>query len=119
MYKRNIAEVRKGRKPGILSHILLQKGDHPGTEVAVAWVEVEPGAVQNPHCHAPAQVYLIIAGVGRVLVDDEEQDVQEGDLVYVPPNAMHGVRNTGTKFLTYVSVATPSSDLLCYYPDLD
>lgn len=44
-------------------------------------------------------------------VDDEEQRVSRGDLVYVPPHSEHKIRNTGDDVLQYISAATPAFDM--------
>jgi mannose-6-phosphate isomerase-like protein (cupin superfamily) len=41
-------------------------------------------------------------------VGEEERDVQEGHMVFIPPNTEHGIVNTGEGTLTYVSAATPA-----------
>ena len=41
MYKLNKSEVPKRQRDGLLSHILLQQGDVPNTQLSVTWVEVE------------------------------------------------------------------------------
>jgi mannose-6-phosphate isomerase-like protein (cupin superfamily) len=93
---------------GLVAHILLDKGDAPGGELSVTWVEVEPGAMQKPHSHGPQQVYVITRGQGRMKVGEDERDVREGQMVFIPPNAEHGIVNTGEGTLTYVSAATPA-----------
>ncbi len=58
---------------------------------------------------------MIIAGTGRMRVADEERDVSAGDLVFVPPRALHGIVNSGAGTLTYVSCATPTFSLTDFY----
>jgi len=102
-------------RAGLRSRILLQAGDTPDAELAVTWVDVQPGSGQRPHSHNPQQVYVIIAGTGRMRVADEERDVSAGDLVFVPPRALHGIVNSGAGTLTYVSCATPTFSLTDFY----
>ena len=66
MHKRSISSVPKRVRPGLVSHILLQSGDTPTDNLAVTWVEVESGARQQPHSHAPEQTYVIVRGRGRM-----------------------------------------------------
>lgn len=100
------AVVREG--DGLLSRALLQEGDLAETALTVTWVEVRPGACQAQHNHAPQQVYVVVTGEGRMGVGDEERDVRRGDLVFVPPGVRHGITNTGSDTLIYVSAATPA-----------
>jgi oxalate decarboxylase/phosphoglucose isomerase-like protein (cupin superfamily) len=41
--------------------------------------------------------------------------LQRGDLVYVPPGAVHRIENTSEDVLTYVSAATPALDAEAAY----
>jgi mannose-6-phosphate isomerase-like protein (cupin superfamily) len=41
-------------------------------------------------------------------VGDEEREVREGHLVFIPPETKHGIVNTGEEVLSYVSAATPA-----------
>jgi mannose-6-phosphate isomerase-like protein (cupin superfamily) len=107
------APVRQLR--GLRSHVLLQAGDLDGASLAVTWVDVAPGESQPPHRHDPEQVYVIVRGRGRVRVGDEEREVERGELVFIPPGAVHGIENVGSETLTYVSAATPAFDLTGLY----
>ena len=96
------------RGDGVVSRLLHSKGDEPDTELTVTWVEVEPGSEQVVHSHRPEQVYVVVAGEGRMHVGKEKRDVSAGDVVHIPPNAEHGIRNTSDETLEYVSAATPA-----------
>ncbi len=115
MFKRNIAEAPQREREGLISHILLQQGDVPQVGLSVTWVEVAPGSRQRPHSHAPEQVYVIVQGRGRMHVGEEVQEVGVGDLVYIPPNMLHGIENTSDGQLVYFSAATPAFDLQALY----
>ncbi len=79
-----------------------------GVGLAAAWVEVAPGSHQRVHGHVPEQVYVIVQGSGKMRVGEEERRVEEGDLVHVPSNVLHGIENTSEGALVYVSAATPA-----------
>ncbi|WP_049923789.1 cupin domain-containing protein [Halopiger djelfimassiliensis] len=96
------------RNDGLVSRILHSQGDVSETELTVTWVDVEPGARQVRHEHEPEQVYVIVAGEGLMVVDEDERAVEAGDLVHVPAHTEHGIRNTGDRTLEYVSAATPA-----------
>jgi mannose-6-phosphate isomerase-like protein (cupin superfamily) len=40
-------------------------------------------------------------------VAGDEEEVAEGDLVFIPPAAEHGITNEGPETLIYVSAASP------------
>ncbi|MCA9874152.1 MAG: cupin domain-containing protein [Anaerolineales bacterium] len=118
MYHTSKDEVPRRLRNGLTSFFLLDRNsnvDHVDHEaasnLAVTWVEVEPGAAQIPHHHAPEQIYVIVQGSGLMRVGEETQQVTAGDLVFIPPHAVHGLQNNGADVLIYVSAATPPFDL--------
>ncbi len=54
---------------------------------------------------------MIIKGKGRMQVGSEEQDVTEGDLIYIPSNIAHSIKNTSSEMLSYISASTPAFDI--------
>ena len=104
MFKRNRTEAPRRERDGLVSHILLHAGDLPETQLTVTWVDVAPGSGQCPHSHAPEQG-----------IKDEERFVAEGDLVYIPSDALHGIENLSDEILTHVSVATATVDWETFY----
>ena len=115
MYVKNLAGAPKGEIEGLVSHVLLQEGDVPGSELAVTWVDVEPGAKQPHHSHEPQQTYLITRGSGVMHVGSEDQEVGVGDLIFIPSGMEHGIDNTGQEILTYIAAATPAFDVTSMY----
>ena len=108
MYVKDLGNAPTRELEGLVSHILLEEGDAPGGELSITWVDVEPGSRQAPHSHGPQQVYVITRGAGRMRVGDEERDLSEGQMVFIPPDTEHGIVNTGDETLTYISAATPA-----------
>lgn len=47
------------------------------------------------HRHTHAEIYHIISGKGIVAIDGSDYVVGEGDVVFIPGDAEHGVFNTG------------------------
>lgn len=98
---------RNERGAGQVSHLLLglPDDDYPMT---ITIVEAAPGSQQPLHAHpASTQVYLVIQGSGRMIVDGEEADVTSGDMVCIPPAARHAILNPTDRTLTYVSATAP------------
>ena len=78
-----------------------------------------PGRTYVCHRHAEPEVYYILAGEGLVLIDGSEYPVREGTAVYVPGNAEHGMKNTGTTTLSllYIFPADSFAAVEYEYPD--
>jgi mannose-6-phosphate isomerase-like protein (cupin superfamily) len=92
----------------LVSRILLQEGDVPGAGFKSRWAEVTPGSRRRLHDHGAEQVYVILRDGGKMRVGEEKRRVEEGDLVYVPPGALHGIENATEGAPVCVSAATPA-----------
>ena len=93
---------------GQSSYLLLSAGQFGAKNLAVTWVDCPAGSVQEVHQHdAEEQVYVIIRGRGVMIVGDEEHEVDEGTLVFIPPGSPHAIRNTSSKLMSYVSATSP------------
>ncbi|MEM2154562.1 MAG: cupin domain-containing protein [Nitrososphaeria archaeon] len=59
----------------------------------------------KPHrSSVPAEeFYYIIKGRGVMYIDGEEKEVFPGDLVYIPPGALHGIKVLGDSVLHFLS----------------
>jgi mannose-6-phosphate isomerase-like protein (cupin superfamily) len=56
--------------------------------------EVAVGGEVFPHSHPTHEFYFVMTGRGTMVVADEERAVAPGDLVYIPPDAVHSLRPT-------------------------
>jgi uncharacterized cupin superfamily protein len=75
---------------------------------AVYQVELPPFARSTPHDHERDRVedmYAVIAGSGRVSVDDDEVPVEPGAFVSVTPGATRYVE-AGADGLVYIAVCS-------------
>lgn len=110
MLKRSKSRVAESKRGGLVSHLLLKKGDVADGALSVSWVEAAPGSARNVHAHEQEQVYVILRGKAWMRVGDESAEAQEGDLIHAPPDAPHSIANTSDKeTLVYLAVATPNA----------
>ncbi len=76
--------------------------------VWVGSTELEPGFSSNEHVHdSQEEVFYCERGHGRIRVGDEVQDVEEGDVVYVPAGQRHQLINRGTEIFRTINVVSP------------
>jgi quercetin dioxygenase-like cupin family protein len=54
--------------------------------------EVPGGGFVEPHSHPTHEYYYVMSGRGLMRIEDEEQEIGQGDLVYIPPNKVHTLR---------------------------
>ena len=96
---------------GQVSHLLLGRGDFGSRNLAITWVEGEPGSMQAVHGHPDnEQVYVIVRGRGVMQIGEEMEEVGEGTLVFIPPGAAHAIKNTGDEPLIFISATSPPFD---------
>jgi mannose-6-phosphate isomerase-like protein (cupin superfamily) len=105
---RRLSEAQVEERGRLRSHILLDAGDLGCHSLSVTWVDVPPGAEQRLHSHDESeQVYVVVRGRGRMNVAGDIEEVEEGDLIFIPPGADHGIANDGSEDLVYVTTASP------------
>jgi mannose-6-phosphate isomerase-like protein (cupin superfamily) len=85
--------------------------------MTVTWVDVAPGSGQRLHSHAAEQVYVVARGLRKMRVGDEERWVEAGELIFIPPEVVHGIENSSDGVLTYISAATPAIDWAAFYDE--
>ena len=92
---------------------LLREVFHPRhtgieTPYSVAQAMLPPGQASLPHALVSShEVYIILAGQGRVRVNDDEEEVRAGDIVHIPAGATQCVENTGEEQLIFMCVVSP------------
>ena len=100
----------------LLWSIFAPKGlpDRAHNEAAVEGIQkitihrLQPRLQTKTHSHTDKeQVYVFTEGTGKMIVGDEEVDVEEGDFVYGPPNVPHGLTNDSNGWLEHLIVSAP------------
>ncbi len=109
---------------GAVSWRTLFSGDRtPTSELTMGVAELPPGIAGpgSPHRHTQPEVYYILAGHGTVWVDGETHDVSEGSAVFIPGDAPHYARNTGSGVmrLLYVFAVDSFAEVEYEFPAAD
>jgi mannose-6-phosphate isomerase-like protein (cupin superfamily) len=111
MHVQHVDSAPVNERGGQRSYLLLRGGQFGSENLAMTWVEGEPGSMQAVHGHPDSeQVYIIVRGRGVMQVADEMEEVSEGALVFIPPGSAHAIKNTGDEPLIYVSSTSPPFD---------
>ena len=59
-------------------------------------LKIPVGYSLAPHRHAQQEIYYILKGCAQLLyVGETEQNLNPDDKVYIPQNALHGLKNLG------------------------
>ncbi len=70
----------------------LQEATAGGYLELVSEFEVAGGGMVDPHHHPTHEFYYVTSGRGIMTIDGEEHEVVQGDLVHIPPEAIHSLR---------------------------
>ena len=81
----------------------------PAATTFLAVGQFPPGEGLRRHYHeAPGEeFYYIVRGEGTVWLGDQTIPVRAGDCLYVPPEVVHGVTNSGNDVLEIVFAVSP------------
>ena len=80
----------------------------PGRHLFVGLNCFEPGQTQSVHVHAGSdKFYLVLSGKARMVVGDQEREVQSGTLVWAPADLAHGVSEALERTVMLVAMAPP------------
>jgi len=104
--------VALGREPQSLD----MRKRHP---FDLAMVRIPPGAAHCPyHAHsAQWELYVVLAGAGRVRHQGGTSDVTAGDTFLFGPGEAHQISNGGSTDFIYYVIADNPFGTSCYYPD--
>jgi quercetin dioxygenase-like cupin family protein len=70
---------------------------------AMRLFEIKPGTKVSLHNHPEEHEIYILSGTGKFYnVKGQEEMVNEGDFLYIPPNEKHGIDNIGKVDLIFL-----------------
>jgi mannose-6-phosphate isomerase-like protein (cupin superfamily) len=81
--------------------------------------EVAGGGEVAPHRHPTHEFYYVTTGRGIVVIDGKELRVSQGDLIYIPPDALHSARPVGQNAPLHAlafAIGVPGAERLDYEP---
>ena len=98
--------------------ILISGERGPSSRLTTGIAEMDPGALLARHHHEPEETYYVISGHGYVTVGDQEASLSPGSSVFIPSNAKHSLRCTGTETLVFLfTFAADRFDEIVYHFD--
>jgi mannose-6-phosphate isomerase-like protein (cupin superfamily) len=110
-----LVHVTLADRPEFLAgdHTLLRELLHPEKQLlalrySVAHGTVAPGARSKWHRLTSSEVYYIIAGRGRLTVDDAVVAVEPGSVIYVPPGGKQSLENCGPTPIEFLCLVDPA-----------
>src|SRR5687768_3150834 len=71
----------------------------------VARHALQAGKRSDYHVHNDAeQLYYVLRGQGKMIVDDETYPIREGDVIYLPPGVRHRAVNDSDDWMEHVII---------------
>jgi mannose-6-phosphate isomerase-like protein (cupin superfamily) len=94
------------RSPGVYKRVFLEKADFiEGRIQMVNWAFLPKGKSFRSHYHEDMQeVFIIIKGHVRIVVDSEQVELCKGDTVVIPVGSVHMMENTGKVDVEYIVI---------------
>ncbi len=62
-------------------------------DISVEHFVKPPGHASPLHDHPSSQVLIVLKGKMVIATEDRQEDLNEGDAVYIPPNERHALTN--------------------------
>ena len=101
MLKRKIWD-EDGSKPR--EKLLVDR--HEAETIALGYVSISKGESTQTGFHDDEEeIYVILKGEAKLILGDEESNIKEGDVVYVPRNTTHKMTCISDEKLEYLYFA--------------
>ena len=82
--------------------------DNINLRYSLAHATVKPGKTTYKHSLKTSEVYYILKGNGIMHINNESEKVQEGQAIYIPPDTIQCIKNTGTTNLVFICIVDPA-----------
>ncbi len=80
----------------------------PEIPFSIAHAIVKPGESTKPHrLKTSVEVYYVLDGEGRIFVNAESAHVHQGQAIYIPPDSIQHIQNTGNTDLRILCIVHP------------
>ncbi|MFW9831788.1 MAG: cupin domain-containing protein [Candidatus Thorarchaeota archaeon] len=112
MLVRNLNECKviKAIDGTILRELLnpYREGTELQLRYSIAHAILRAGEASLPHRLTKAsEVYYLLQGTGIIHVDEEVYEIGPGSLVYIPPNSIQYLENTGEENIEFLCIVDP------------
>ena len=75
---------------------------------SIAHCTINPGERSKPHIMKTSEMYYILQGEGIMHIDSETKQVNQNDLIFVPPMSKQFLENNGEIDLTVLCIVDPA-----------
>lgn len=92
----------------ILRELLSSVNDNVESRYSLAWAKVPVTKATWRHAMKTTEVHFILKGSGIMHINDEAEKVGAYDTIYIPPNAIQYIENTGDEELEFICIVDPA-----------
>jgi mannose-6-phosphate isomerase-like protein (cupin superfamily) len=92
----------------ILREILHPDKEQLALRYSLAHARVEPGKTSWQHKLSTSEIYYIMEGEGIMHIGEESARVGPGDTVYIPPDSVQFIHNSGKSTLVFLCIVDPA-----------
>jgi mannose-6-phosphate isomerase-like protein (cupin superfamily) len=92
----------------ILRELLNPQKEDIAIRYSLAHARLKPGQISLAHRLKSSEVYYILEGRGEMHIDNEKENVSKGQAIYIPPNSVQKIKNTGVTDLSFLCIVDPA-----------
>jgi mannose-6-phosphate isomerase-like protein (cupin superfamily) len=92
----------------ILRELLSPLKEEVSIRYSLAHAKVKPGEITYAHRLRSSEIYYILEGEGEMYIDNEKEKVFAGQIIYIPPNSIQRIKNTGMIDLIFLCIVDPA-----------
>ena len=93
-----------------LKEILHPDKEKLSLRYSLAYATLQAGLKSKPHKLKTSEVYFILEGNGIMHIDNESKEVTENQTIYIPPNSVQFIENTGKEELKFLCIVEKKED---------
>ena len=101
-------EVIEGSEGTRIKQIISPVETNNVIRYSIAHCTISPGKSSKPHIMKTSEMYYILEGKGIMHIDSETKQVNQNDLIFVPPMSNQFLENSGEIDLTVLCIVDPA-----------
>ncbi len=90
-----------------IRELLHPKNDAIELPYSLALATVDVGSKSYQHKLEQTEVYHILQGQGRMFIENEDNEVDVGDVIVIPAEALQWIENIGSEPLRFAAIVSP------------
>ncbi len=91
----------------ILQQLLHPDNDKLNISYSLAHAKLLPHSKSLPHKLEATEVYYILQGKGIMYIEEQHRNVQKGDAIFIPANAVQHIENPFNEELIFLCIVNP------------